>query len=297
VVERTTLLDARTLARLKPLAIRARQVVDGLLTGLHKSPHHGSSIEFSEHKDYSPGDEIRHIDWKAYGRLDRYYVKRFEHESNLRATFVVDGSASMGYGSMGTSKFTYASVLAASLAYLLVHQQDAVGAVVFAGGELHQLPARARMTHLMRLCGALESTAPEGGTALREALTRTSEQATKRGLVFVLSDFFVDLEEPFRVLSRIVSRGHQVAVLQVVDGDEIEFPFEQMTLFEGMETSERLLVEPRLIRERYLQRFQAHQADLRGRCLRSHIEFLAVDTRLEPDRVLLPFLKSRRARR
>ena len=281
-------LDPRTLAQLKGLAVRARRVVDGVLQGTHRSPHHGSSVEFAEHKEYSPGDEIRHLDWRAYGRLDRYYIKKFEHESNLRAWFALDTSGSMAYGAEGgMSKMEYASLVAASLALLLLRQQDAVGMLTFAD-EVHTLiPARGRLGQLRRVCEALEAVRPARGTRLDVGLARIGEQAKKRGLIYVLSDFFGPHDDAFRILRQLVSRGHQVTVFHVLDGDELTFPFEALTLFEGMETDMRLLAEPGLVRQAYLGRMGEHLDTVRRRCLEGRITYVLADTRHRLDRLLI----------
>lgn len=290
------LLDPRALARLKGLHLRSRRVVDGLLQGIHRSPHHGSSIEFAEHKEYSPGDEIRHIDWKAYGRLDRYYVKKFEHETNLRVFSVLDTSASMGYGAEGTlTKLEYASVLVASLAFLLLRQQDAVGLVTVADDVELAVPARGRMGHLNHLASLLEGVRPGGGTALEAGLARVVDSTRKRGLVLVFTDFFTPLERPFELLRQMVSRGHQVTLFHVFDGDEIDFPFDEMTLFEGLETRKRLLVEPKLLRDAYLERLAAFREEVRRRCLETPIDRVLVDTREPPAALLLRWLSRREA--
>ena len=287
------LLDPRALARLKGLVLRARRVVDGVLQGVHRSPHHGSSIEFSEHKEYSPGDEIKHIDWKAFGRLDKYYVKKFEQESNLRAFFLIDASKSMAYGRSALSKFDYASVLSVSLAHLLLRQQDACGVVTFADKVLHTLPPRARSGHLSHMCAALEGTSPDGATKLEAGLEGIIELARKRGMIFVMSDFFGESERAFRLMRQLVGRGHEVTVLHVLDGDELDFPFEEMTLFEGMESKRRLLVEPRLVRDEYLKKMAAHREHVRVSCLGAQITHLHVDTREPPDRLLLRYVTRR----
>ncbi len=289
------LLDPRALAQLAGLQARARKVVDGLLQGIHKSPHHGSSIEFSEHKEYSPGDEIRHIDWKAFGRLDKYYVKRFEQESNLTAWFVVDRSASMAYGRAqegggALTKFEYASVLAVSLAHLLLQQQDAVGLVTFGDDDPALLPPRGRTSHLPHMCKVLEETKVRGGTSIETGLTAILERARKRGFVYVLSDFFGETEAAFKAMRQLVGRGHQVTAFQVLDGDELSFPFGEMTLFEGMESKQRLLVEPRLVRDAYMKRLKAHLQQVRAQCLRAQVAYALADTREAPGRLLLKYL-------
>lgn len=289
--EGASLLDPRVLARLKGLSLRASRVVDGVLQGVHRSPHRGTSIEFAEHKEYSPGDEIRHIDWRAYARLDKHYVKRFEHETNLQTWTLLDASASMDYGAEGMlSKFDYAATLAVSLAFVMLRQQDATGAVLFADEVETVLPPRTRLSHLQRVGDALERVSPHGGTDVGVGLRRLSERARRRGMVYVLSDFLTPLEEPLRYLRQLVGRGHEVCVFHVLDGDELDFPFEAMSLFEGMETTRRLLVEPKLVRDAYLERMEAHRRELRRSCLRAGVDYVLVDTREPPDRILLNHL-------
>jgi len=285
-------LDPAALAQLKGLTLRARSVVDGVLQGVHKSPHHGVSIEFSEHKEYSPGDEMRHIDWRAVGRLDKLFVKRFEQETNTRAYFVIDTSGSMRYGADGVlNKFDYSGVLAVSLAYLLLRQQDAVGMVTYADKVAAMLPPRARSTHLMQMCDVLAKQSPDGGTSLSTALTALSDVATKKGFIYLFTDFFSqDYKQEFRLLRQLVSRGHQITAFHVLDRNELEFPFDEMAMFEGIETGRRLLVEPRLIRERYLERLADHQAEVRRRCLESRVAHVMVDTGEPPSAVLTRYL-------
>ncbi len=288
-------LSPEALARVRGLQLRTRKVVDGLLQGIHRSPHHGSSIEFSEHKEYAPGDDLRHIDWKAYGRLDKYTVKRFEQESNLRAHFIVDASGSMGYGHDGAlTKYEYGAVLAVGLGYVLVGQQDAVGLAVCADGVRSYVASRARYSHINNLCQALEEVTPEGGTQLASAFDAIGERSQKRGLAFLFSDLLGDMSATFEAMSHLVGRGHSVTVFHLLDPDELTFPFQEMTLFLGMESSRRLLVEPRVIRRAYLKRLEAHRAEMRTRCLQRRIDYVFVDTSSSPEEVLLEFITGRK---
>jgi len=292
------LVDPQALARLRGVSLRAKGVVDGVLQGMHKSPHRGASIEFAEHKEYTPGDEIKHIDWKAYARMDRYYVKKFEHETNLQAFFVVDASASMGYAAEGhLAKFDYAATLTLALSWLLLKQQDAIGLVKYDEAVVDMLPARARATHLAAVTQALESTKVQRGTKLEVALQTLVEFSKKRGMIFILSDFFGESELAFKVLRNLVGRGQDVTVLQVLDGDELTFPFREMTLFEGMESPQKLLVEPELVRREYLQRMKEHQAAVRKATLEAQASYLLVDTREPPGEVILRYLRERKAKR
>ncbi len=287
-------LSPEAIARIRGLQLRSRKVVDGLLQGIHRSPHHGSSIEFSEHKEYAPGDDVRHIDWKAYGRLDKYTVKRFEQESNLRAHCVVDASGSMAYGhDGGLTKYEYAALLAVGLAHVLIGQQDAVGLTICAEKRHEMVAPRARYSHVNRLCEALESTTPEGPTDLTPAVDAIGERSRKRGLIFLFSDLLGDMKSTFEALSHLVGRGHQVTVFHLLDPDELTFPFQKMTLFLGMESSRRLLVEPRAIRRTYLRCLERYCDEVRTRCLKRHIDYLLVDTATSPASVLLEFLTGR----
>lgn len=288
------LLDPELLARLARTPIRHRGTVDGTLTGIHRSPHHGSSVEFTEHKEYSPGDEIRHIDWKVYGRTDRWYVKRFEDETNLRAFFVLDCSGSMAYAGdqAVTSKFTYASMIVANLGYLLLRQADAVGVVAVADEVRTWLPPRARSAHVLDLTRLLEELRPEGETALHEGLERVAETGLKRGTVYVLSDLFTDIEPVFRLLRQLRGRRHAVTLFHVLDRDELKFPFDRLATFRAMESDARLLAEPRAIRGTYLRALEAFLERVRRECTESGIAWYPVDTSRPLEETLGGYLRT-----
>lgn len=289
------LIDPEALGKLKGVALRARVVADGILQGLHKSPHEGASIEFSEHKEYAPGDEIKHVDWKAFGRLDKYYVKKFEHETNLQAYMVIDASGSMSYGAAGKlTKFEYASVFATTVAYLLLKQQDAVGLIKFDESVTEVIPPRSRMTHLSTIADVLEKSKVKKGTNLDVALKSVVDHMKKRGMVLLFSDFFGEDAGAFKTLKALVARGHDVTAVQVLDGDELDFPFKEMTLFEGLETDMKLLVEPQLVRKEFLARMAAHQAKIKRLCLESQAGYFLADTREPPGHLVLRWLRERR---
>jgi len=287
----TSPLDPRILAQIKSLNLRVERVHDGVLQGVHRSPQHGRSVEFAEHKEYSPGDDIRHIDWRAFARLDKLYVKHFEQETNLCAWFAVDVSGSMAYGAEGTlTKYGYAATMLASLAFLLLRQQDTVGLVSFGADIASIVPARGQLSQLQRLTETLEATTPQGETRLESGLERIVEMASKRGHVFVFSDFFAPAEGALTLLRQLVTKGHVVTVFHVLDGDELSFPFEGVVHFEGLERRERLLAEPRLLRARYLEAMDAHRASIRRRCLEAKIRHVTLDTREPLDRAILALL-------
>lgn len=292
-----SLLDAQTLSKLAGVKLRARAVMEGVLSGLHKSPHQGQSVEFAEHKEYAPGDEIRHLDWKAYGKFDRYYVKRYEHETNLRALLMVDGSASMGYGTGPLTKLDVAKVLAGALAYLLVRQQDAAGLAVVTGEGIADLPPRAAAGHLTTLLESLEPLTAKGTTNLVAAAEHVAEHLPRRSLVVVFSDLFDDREEALRRVLQLRGRKHDVAVFHLVDPAELTFPFDDPTLFLSMEDDRRIEVNPRELKESYLEEFGAFLERTRKACAEADVAYQLVRTDAALDQVLLGFLAGRQGRR
>ncbi len=290
-------LDPVALAKLGTMQLKARTVVEGALSGLHRSPHHGSSVEFAEHKEYSPGDEIRHIDWKAYAKFDRYYVKRFEQETELSAYLLLDSSGSMAYRGAGVSKLEYAAYLAAALTYLMIRQQDRVGLLAFGGDDLRYLPPRAHANHLHDLLMTLEKVAADGGrgtTLVAPALDRVAELARRRrSLVIVLSDLFDPSPQVVNLLRRLRVMRHDVAVLHVVDDHELELPFEGVTLFESLEDERRLIADPRAIRSAYLRELDEFLGRLRQGLGEGDVEYQLVRTSQPVERTLLDFLVPR----
>jgi uncharacterized protein (DUF58 family) len=283
-------LDPVSLARLSNLELRARSVVEGALSGLHRSPHHGSSVEFAEHKEYSAGDEIKHIDWKAYGKFDKYYVKRFEEETELRAYLLLDCSASMGYRGSGVSKLEYARVLAASLAYLLLKQQDQVGMVAFGERLRGYLPPRARSGHLNDLLTALDGVQAEGRTDLPRALAYLSEVVQRRAMVVLFSDLLGTDDEVRHLLRGLRARKHDVVVFHLLDKDELTLPFEGTTIFESMEDEQKLVADPGDVRKAYLAELAKFIDGYRSALREGDVEYHLVDTSEAPAEVLLRFL-------
>lgn len=288
------LLDPKLLARLGTTQLRARTVVEGILSGLHRSPHQGQSVEFAEHKEYAPGDELRHIDWKAYGKVDRYYVKQFEHETNLRAFFLIDASGSMNYrGPNGLTKLEYACTLAASLSYLLVRQQDAVGLVIARGKETKYLPPRAAMGHFPAVIHHLEGLTGDGPTDLAAAADWVAEKARRRAAIFVLSDLFDFSPQALKRLTDLRRMKNEVTVFQILDPYELEFPFDDATRFVGMEGEPEIEVDPRSLRESYLQEIEGLCSRARKSCRDADVEYEQVRTDAPMDRLLLRFLARR----
>lgn len=284
------LLDPVALARLQNLELRARTVVEGALSGLHRSPHHGSSVEFAEHKEYAAGDEIKHIDWKAYGKFDKYYVKRFEEETELRAYLVLDCSASMGYRGAGVSKLEYARMLAAALAFLLLRQQDQVGMVAFGEKLRGFLPPRARGGHLGDLLTALDGVVPQGRGDLSRALAYVSEVAQRRSLILFFSDLLGGDERVRSLLRGLRARKHDVAVFHLLDRDELTLPFEGTTVFESMEDDDKLIADPGDVRKAYLAELGRFIESYRAGLAEGDVEYHLIDTATPPAEALLRFL-------
>jgi uncharacterized protein (DUF58 family) len=275
-------IDPAALMRIKNLEMRARVVVEGFFSGLHRSPYHGFSVEFTEYRQYTPGDDPRYLDWKLYARSDRYYIKRFEDETNLRCHLVVDLSRSMEYGSLGYTKADYGRTLAATLAYFLHTQRDAAGLATFHDKLLDYLPARYRPGHLRRLMLLLDRPPEGAATSLVKPLERVAELLHKRGVVVVISDLLAPLDGLSEQLAALVSRGHEVALFQVLDPAEIRFEFDDPALFVDAESRRELYVDPQQVRREYLRRFEEH-----GRKLRETADGLGIDlVRLATDQPL-----------
>ena len=287
-----TSLDPQALARLTSLQLRARGIVEGYLAGLHRSPYRGFSIEFAEHREYAPGDDLRYLDWKVYGRTDKLYLKQFEDETNLVCHLVVDASESMSYrGSQAAlSKFAYAQCLAASLAWLVLRQRDAVGLMTFDGEVREQVTPSSHAGHLQQLIQTLESCEPREKSQIGSFLQKLSTAIRRRGVIVLLSDCFGDLAEILQGLRRLKLARHDLIVLQVLDRDEVEFPFQTPTEFLGMEELPSHFADPRAIRKAYREEIDRFQSGLRRSCLRQQIEFLTAYTDQPPERVLATLL-------
>lgn len=279
--------------RIGRLEIRARYIVEGLLSGLHRSPYFGQSIEFREHREYAIGDDLRHVDWKVWGKQDRLYVKRYEEDTNLRCTLVVDGSASMAYGSGPLSKRDYAATAAAAFAYLLLKQHDSVGCTVFDESIRRQVPQRSQRTHLSRIVAALESQEPREKTDVGAVLGRVAEANPKRGMIVLISDLLCDVDELVVGLSKLRRIGHDIVVLHVLDDDELDFSFRGPVRFEGLETAEKLNCNPRALRRGYLDAIQAHLTRVRRACSANAIDYTLTRTSDPLDAALMSIVTRR----
>jgi len=292
-------LPPEVLARIGRLDLRARTVVDGVLAGLHKSPYKGNSVEFLQHREYTRGDDLRRVDWKVWGRQDRLYVKEFEDETNLRLFLLVDGSASMDYQpprfavTQGLTKFDYAATLAASLAWLGLSQGDAVGTAVFDKQVTASVPARTSRSHLASLVKALEQPRQKQPSDFLAVLRGLAETLPRRGLVVLCSDLLGDRDAIFKGLQLLRQRGHDLAIFHVLDDDELDFPFDGPTRFEGLELPEDLACNPRALRAGYLEAIDKFLVEARSRAAATRCDYHLVRASQPIDSVLVNFLARR----
>jgi uncharacterized protein (DUF58 family) len=267
------------LRRISNLQVLARLVVEGFAVGLHRSPHKGFSVEFKQHRQYVPGDEIRRLDWRVFGRSDRFYIREYEEETNLRATLLLDCSGSMAYGPDGGTKLEYAKRLAASLAYLMLQQQDSVGLVTFDTKIRRHIPTRSRPSHLRAILDELESVRPGGETDIGPVFHDLVPRLHRRGLLIVLSDCFGEVGPLLKALAHFRHARHEVLIFQIWDRDELEFPFRDWIRFESLETPDHHhLLDPALVRESYLGNLERFRADLTAGCRRHHVDLVPFTT-------------------
>ena len=282
--------DPKVLAKLKNLYLRARVVVDGVMVGIHPSRAKGLSSEFEEHREYSPGDDVRHIDWKAYGKFDRYSIKEYRETTNLKAYILLDASSSMSYASDGWSKFEYGSTLTASLAYLMLKQQDAVGLITFSNRIEKMVPPMATPGHLFAILKELEDRIPRGETSSGPVLQELAGSLKRRGFIILISDLLDKPEEVMRGLKQLRSKGNDVMVFHLLDSDELEFPFEQPTRFIDLEEDINLLTDPQAVRSSYLKSMNSLIEGYRQSCASYRIDYSLFNTSVGLDRALVRYL-------
>lgn len=292
----TSFLDPAALMAIRNLELRARTVVEGFWHGLHRSPYHGFSVEFTEYRPYTPGDDPRYLDWRLLARTDRFFIKKFEDETNLRCLLLVDNSRSMTFGSKSYTKAEYANTLAATLAYFLNQQGDAVGLLTFDESVREYLPPRNRPGHLRQLMLALEKPAGGKATDLVSPLKHVAELLRKRGLIVLTSDLLAPIETLENSLALLTASGHEVLVFQVLDPAEIDFAFDTASRFEDMESGRDLFLDPALARANYQRRFEAHATEVRAICERLGCTVQRVVTDKPLEFALFDFLKARAAR-
>ncbi|MCC7424382.1 MAG: DUF58 domain-containing protein [Planctomycetaceae bacterium] len=286
-------LQPEAIQRISRLEVEARQVVEGFLSGMHRSPFFGQSVEFAQHREYAAGDDIRRIDWKVWSKTDRYYIKQYEEETNLRTTLLVDLSESMLFGSGKLTKYDYGCSLAAAFAYLLLRQQDSVGLVTFDQAVRSRLPARSKQNHLHAILAALDVQEPQKKTGLYEILKQVAEEETRKGMVILISDLFSPRDSLFKGLKMLRQRGHDVMVLHVLDDEELDFTYAGTTKFEGMEEAGDLLCDPRSLREGYLKAMHAFIDEVRRFCSKNVVDHQVIRTSDHLDAALAHYLSHR----
>ena len=286
--------DPKVLAGISNLYLRARWVVEGMMSGIHRSRSKGFSVEFEQHREYSPGDEIRRIDWKALGRFDRYFVKEYEDETNLRAYLLVDTSGSMDYASDGVTKFDYGCTLAASLAYLILRQQDAAGVVTFSDRIETFIPPKAKRDYLIQILRALENRGPAGETNVGKILEEIAGQIKRRGLVVLVSDLLDEPEQILKGLRLFRFKGNDVIVFHLLDPAELSLPFDGNILFEDLEELNlRVVADPRTIRKTYREVVEEFTSRMRQECHDNVIDYQLIATSTPLDRALASYLSWR----
>ena len=296
----TQLSDARkylhpeVVSKLASMDLRARLVVEGFITGLHKSPYHGFSVEFAEHRQYMPGDEIKHVDWKVYGKTDRFYVKQFEEETNLKSYILIDASASMGYSSGQISKLEYASYLAGALAYLMIRQRDAVGLITFDDKIRRYLPPRSVTTYLNQLLLELDNTKSSSKTNIAAALHEMAERIKRRGLIILFSDLLDEPQEVFNGLRHFRHKNHEVIVFQTLDPMEINFAFNKDLVLKDLETGEELSTQAWHIRDEYQRQVSNFINSYKKFCREHRIDYVLLNTKENFERALFEYLLKRK---
>lgn len=286
-------LHPEAIKRISRLELRARHIVEGFLSGMHRSPYFGQSVEFLQHREYTVGDDLRYVDWKVWARQDRLYVKQFEEETNLRCTMLVDVSNSMAYGHGPLNKYEYACTIAGSLAYLILRQHDAVGCLAFDDQIRTRVPCRSKQNHILSIIESLSVSEPKDKTDLYSLLRSAAEGLPRRGMMVLVSDLLADVEGTLKGLKLLRQRGHDVLVFHVLDDDELEFPFSGPTRFEGLESADYLNCNPRALREGYLEALNEFLAQIRRGCARHTVDYALIRTSQPLDAALATFLSNR----
>lgn len=286
-------LKPSVLSRAEALGIKARSIVEGLRVGDHKSPFRGFSVEFVQHREYVPGDDIRHIDWKSYGRSERYTIKQYEQETNFTAHILLDGSKSMEYGDGATNKLEYAKLLTATLSYVVVRQRDSVALNVFDDKWRVELPASSSMANVNTILHTLEAIEPEEKTSIGPLLEQLADRVRRRGLIFIISDMFDEVDTILKGLKHLRFSGHDVTLFHVVHPDEIDFPFTGNIKFDGLEIPEEIKTRPHLIRPAYLRIVQDYMVELRAGCDAYRVDYVKAKTDVPLEQTLSKYLITR----
>ncbi|MDE0731775.1 MAG: DUF58 domain-containing protein [Gammaproteobacteria bacterium] len=286
-------LDPSILAGLDNLELRARVVVEGFLSGMHKSPHRGFSVEFNDYRNYNRGDDMRHVDWKLYARTDKFYIKQYEDETNVRCVIVLDTSASMAYSSGGISKLNYGVTLASALAYFIMRQRDAVGLITFDDEIKEFLPPKCRQPHLMRILRALSQVKPGTKTDVVKPLTNLAATLTKKSIVVLITDMLDDEERIIRTLQNLRAMGNDVITFQVMDDAELNFPFNEASEFIDMENNESFITTPATIRKSYLDNLNEFLSFCKKQCQTSGVDYCLLNTANPLDEALSSYMSKR----
>jgi uncharacterized protein (DUF58 family) len=291
------LIKADVLNKITRLELKARMIVEGFLAGMHKSPYRGFSVEFASHREYVPGDEIKHVDWKVYSKTDRYYIKQYEQETNLKAYIMLDVSESMRYGrpASGVTKYQYGCWLASAIAFMLLQQQDQVGLVLFDDDIRKIIPPSGHPNHLKTLLHEFDEVEPRKKTDMEPLFHKLAEEIRRKGLVFLISDLFVPRDGLFRGLKHFRHRRHEVLVFHVMDEDELSFQLDGNLLFRGLEQAGEVRVQPRALRQAYLEVVERYLTDVRRRCIAERIDYRLINTSQPLDIALSAFLAQREA--
>ena len=286
-------LSEEFIAKIDKFKLRARLIVEGFIIGLHKSPYHGFSVEFSDHRQYNPGDSIKDVDWKVYGKTNRYYIRRYEEETNLKSYILMDHSKSMGYRSGTISKLEYAKSLASSLSYLMINQQDASGLLSFTDKITSYIPPRSVKSYLNILLSEIYNLQAEDKTRTTDVLHNLAERINKRGLIILISDLIDEPDEILAGLQHFRHKKNEVIVFHIQDKQEYQFDFQSETEFIDSETGEKLTVNPWLIKKDYLEEYNKNIAYLKKRCFEARIEYNPITTETPYDQILLQYLLKR----
>ena len=287
-------LKPEVVSRLKNMSLRARLVVEGFITGLHRSPYHGFSVEFSEYRQYMPGDEIRHLDWKVYGKTDRFYIKQFEEETNLKSYLLLDASGSMGYSSHNVTKLEYASYLAAALTYLMIEQRDAVGLLTFDKKIRKYLPPRSIKSYLPQILRELEQIKCGEVTDVAATFHELAERIHRRGLIIILSDLYDEPENVISGLKHFRHKKHEVIVFHILDPMEIHFDFKKNAVFKDLETGEQLTTQPWHIKSDYQKKVKQFIENYKRQCRLNQIDYVLLESSWDFDRALMEYLIKRK---
>ncbi|MBT3891744.1 MAG: DUF58 domain-containing protein [Planctomycetaceae bacterium] len=286
-------LHPEAIRRIARLDLRARHIVEGFLSGMHRSPYFGQSVEFLQHREYVPGDDLRHVDWKVWARQDRLVVKQFEEDTNLRCTMVVDVSHSMQYGNGPLNKFEYAATIAASLSYLVLQQQDAVGCITFDEKIRMRVPIRSKRNHIHSVIDSLDTQSPSDKTDMYAVMREIAETVPRRGMIMLVSDLLGDIEGTIKGLKLLRQRGHDILVFHVLDDDELDFEFNGAMRFDGLESDDFINCNPRALREGYLAAINEFLPDVRRQCASNAVDYALIRTSDPLDAVLAKYLSRR----